>query len=113
MITSRELLLQHLTTWIQCKNDPSKRETAGRIEQQWQAEYRAFLIPGDPYHLHPDGLALLVALSFPYNAFMITKHGKLKNAHGFSSVHDKKVSRHQTQRKKSYFPSILGGINTR
>mmetsp|Transcript_15419 Transcript_15419/g.27889 ORF Transcript_15419/g.27889 Transcript_15419/m.27889 type:complete len:93 (+) Transcript_15419:842-1120(+) len=42
MITSRKLLLQHLTTWIQCENDPSKRETAGRIEPQWQAEYRAF-----------------------------------------------------------------------
>jgi hypothetical protein len=32
-------------------------------------------------------VALLVALSFPYNAFMITKHGKLKNAQGFSNVH--------------------------
>ena len=91
--TSRALLLQHLTTWIQCQNGPSKREIAERIEQQWLAEYRAFLTPGAQSHLHPDGLALMVALYFPFHASVNTKYGKLnKNAPDLSNVQEKEIS---------------------
>ena len=77
MPTSRELLVQDLTTWIHCQNDPRKRETAKRIEQQWQAEYRSFANRAQR-HLHPDGLALMEALDFPFHA-SDTDNGSFQN----------------------------------
>jgi hypothetical protein len=58
-----------------------------------------FSPPGDPCHLHPDGLALLVALSFPYiQCFYDYKTRKTKERAGvFKCPRDKEVSRDQAQ----------------
>lgn len=58
-----------------------------------------FSPPGDPCHLHPDGVALLVALSFPYiQCFYDYKTRKTEERAGvFKCPRDKEVSRDQAQ----------------
>lgn len=58
-----------------------------------------FSPPGDPCHLHPDGVALLVALSFPYiQCFYDYKTRKTKERAGvFKCPRDKEVSRDEAQ----------------
>ena len=63
---------------------------AGRVSSR-------FLPRASQCHLHPDGLALLVALSFPFNASTSTKYGNLKNAPVLSNVQNEEISRAQAQ----------------